>query len=199
MDRFLTLKNMRINVPHNQSIEINSLEIKAGDCIHLQSPSGRGKSFFFQTLLGMTCEAPQVISAVESFYGRDNNINPNQLFCYLPSFLPFFSETVFDELCRVGATIEQINRLLKTNLFDEFFLQRSCRDLSSGQNQLLIFLRGILSDRPILIMDELMNAMDFELKSKSITYLREYVLQDRAIIYSFHGDLGLPNSRVISI
>ena len=98
MDKFLTLESVYLNVPHNKSIVINSLEIKAGDCIHIQSPSGRGKSFFFQTLLGMTCESPQVICAVESFYIRDNNFNPNQLFCYLPNFLTIFSETVIDEL-----------------------------------------------------------------------------------------------------
>lgn len=190
MDKLISIHDLHLDVPRNEPIKLSRLTIKKGDCIYIKAQSGRGKSFFYHTLLGMTSEAIKL---------SPNWTDKQSLFAYMPAYLPFFSETVLEELHRVQIHQNKINQLIKTGLISESFLRLRCKDLSSGQNQLLIFIRGILSDKPILIMDELMNAMDVQLKSVIISYLRQYVLKDRALIYSLHENVDLPNTQVIEL
>ncbi len=188
--KLLSIHDFHLDVPGNEPIKLSGLTIRKGDCIYIKAKSGRGKSFFYYSLLGMTQESLK-------FAPNWNELQ--SLFVYLPAYLPFFSETVLEELLRVQVDQHKVNQLINTGLIAESFLRLRCNDLSSGQNQLLIFIRGVISDKPILIMDELMNAMDVELKSVIISYLRQYVLKDRALIYSLHESVDLPNTQVIEL
>ena len=80
-------------MPNNKNISLDSFNINSGDVIQIKASSGQGKSYFYQTLLGFTSESIKL-------YGT-NNI-PKNIFSYCPASLPFFSETVEDELHRVG-------------------------------------------------------------------------------------------------
>ena len=189
-DKLISVHDFHLNVPGNEPIKLPVFTVNKGDCLHIKAKSGRGKSFFYHTLLGMTPESLKLAPDWCEF---------KSLFVYIPAYLPFFSETVLEELQRVQVDQHKINQLIKTGLIAESFLRLRCIDLSSGQNQLLIFIRGVLSDKPILIMDELMNAMDFELKTMIISYLREHVIKDRALIYSLHESVDLPDTQIIEL
>lgn len=190
MDNILALRNLNISVPNNENILLDSFKINVGDVIQIKAPSGRGKSFFYHTLLGMT-DASQMLFKDETHLAK--------LFCYCPAYLPFFCETVSDELKRLQFNTNEIQSLISAGLIDQKFLHIKCRDLSNGQNQLLILLRAVLSNRPVVILDELMNSMDLELKLKVTNYFQETFLKSRAIIYSLHQSLSIPLTRKISI
>lgn len=177
MVKLIELNNINIPVPNNAPICLDELIIKPGDCIQIIAPSGRGKTYFYHTLLGMTESSPVL-------FGK--NIHLAKLFCYLPSYLPFYSETVSDELNRLGATNDQITSFIDEGLITSVFLSQKCHTLSSGQNQILIFLRGLLSSKPILIMDELMNAMDEDLRNNIINYWIPKILLSKSILLSIH-------------
>ena len=177
MDNLIALTDINISVPRNNNIIIDSLRINIGDVIQIKAPSGRGKSFFYHTLLGMT-------EASKTLYRDDLHLS--KLFCYCPAYLPFFSDTVLEELQRIYAPESEIQALIKHNIMDSSFLHLKCRDLSSGQNQLLIFIRAILSKKPIIIFDELTNAMDFELKSKLHDYISQHLLKNHSLLFSVH-------------
>ena len=177
MDKIISLQNINIPVPRNENIIIDDLTIRLGDVIQIKAPSGRGKSFFYQTLLGMT-EASNTLF-------RDD-LHLSSLFCYCPAYLPFYTETVEEELDRIYANEGEIDQIIKSGLINSQFLKLRCKELSSGQNQMLILMRGILSKKPILIFDELTNAMDFDLKSKLVQFIHHKLLADRGIIFSLH-------------
>ena len=186
MDNLITLTGINITVPRNENIIIDSLSVNVGDVIQIIAPSGRGKSFFYHTLLGLTVESKKL------------NLASN-LFSYSPAYLPFFSATVEDELKRVNSDMDKLPFIINEGIIDPEFLTLSCQNLSSGQNQILIFLRAILSDRPILIFDELMNAMDPELKEKIASYITCHELNSRAIIFSLHDSFFLSVSKLYNL
>ena len=190
MDNLIALTDINISVPRNNNIIIDSLRINIGDVIQIKAPSGRGKSFFYHTLLGMT-------EASKTLYRDDLHLS--KLFCYCPAYLSFFSDTVIEELQRIYAAESEIQALIKHNIMDSSFLHQKCRDLSSGQNQLLVFIRAILSKKPILIFDELTNAMDFELKLKVNDYIFNYLLKNKAIIFSIHESSVLVPNKTINL
>lgn len=187
MDKLINLKNINLPIPNNKPIILDHFCISIGDCIQIVAPSGRGKSYFYHTLLGMTEMAPII-------FGNEGHLS--NLFGYLPASLPFYSETVLDELKRVHVTANQINFFIEEGLINNEFLSYKCKNLSSGQNQLLILLRGLISTKPILIMDELMNAMDQERKNFIFDIVFKKILKNRAIIFSIHENFEHNYSKI---
>ena len=106
-DKLISVHDLHLNVPGNEPIKLPVFTVDKGDCLHIKAKSGRGKSFFYHTLLGMTPESLKL---------APNWCEFKSLFVYMPAYLPFFSETVLEELQRVQVDQHKINHLLKSFL-----------------------------------------------------------------------------------
>ena len=143
-----------------------------GEIIAIIGPSGEGKTTLLRLLLGIV--SPQ--GGCLHVYAEDGTSVPLS-----PATRPLFAYVPQDNTLLVGTIAENL-RLLRPNATDEELyaaLQLACADefvrrlpmgldtpiqeqggLSEGQIQRLCIARALLSDAPILLMDECTSALD---------------------------------------
>ena len=59
-------------------------------------------------------------------------------------------------------------------------------DLSTGEQRLILFIRAVINNAPLLILDEPFHAMDRHYHDKCIEFLADYCHADRTLIYVSH-------------
>lgn len=146
----------------------------AGEIVAIIGPSGEGKTTLLRLLLGVV--TPQSGSLqVCAADGTALTISPStrQLFAYVPQGNTLFAGTVAENLRLLNpdATDEQLYTALRAACAEDFVrnlpygLDTPIREqggFSEGQLQRLCIARALLSDAPILLMDECTSALDLD-------------------------------------
>ncbi len=176
----------------NSFFKIDELSIHQGDRLHLRGESGSGKTQFFEALfLFRKGEFEKMQLRGNSI--SDNNINQlRKSICYVPQNPKF----PFQPLWEIFEELESIKRIPSrediqkswVELFEKpLDLEKNYTDLSGGERQILHLLFALLSEVDILILDEIFNAMDINLRKK----VEDFVLRrqkEKAIIFTHHLD-----------
>lgn len=75
-------------------------------------------------------------------------------------------------------------------LFDYFGIRHLAKktfmDLSSGEQRLVLFIRSVVNNPPLLVLDEPFHAMDDAYRRKCLTFLKDYCHEDRTLIFVSH-------------
>jgi molybdate transport system ATP-binding protein len=83
---------------------------------------------------------------------------------------------------------DEIDRLRQ--LFDYFSIRHLAKkcfmDLSSGQQRLVLFIRAVINNPSLLVLDEPFHAMDEVSRHRCLVFLKEYCHPDRTLIYVSH-------------
>lgn len=78
-------------------------------------------------------------------------------------------------------------------------LNRSYRHLSTGEQRLVLIIRSLVKNAPMLIMDEPFQGLDLGLQGRCLELLEAYCHQDRTLIYVSHYQREIPrfvNNRI---
>ena len=154
-----------------------NLNIEAGDFVAVTGVSGSGKSTLFQLLLGIykpDAGSVNFLFRTKSGETRRKNAtrNTRKLFAYVPQGNTLFSGTLRDNLCMFTeqATDEEIMEAAYIACIDEFIRElkegldtligERGMGLSEGQAQRIAVARALLSDAPVLLLDESTSALD---------------------------------------
>ena len=146
----------------------------AGEIVAIIGPSGEGKTTLLRLLLGIV--TPQSGSLqVCADDGATLPISPStrKLFAYVPQGNTLFAGTVAENLRLLNpdATDEQLYAALRDACAEDFVRRlplgldtpvREQGSFSEGQLQRLCIARALLSDAPILLMDECTSALDLD-------------------------------------
>lgn len=154
-----------------------NLNIEAGDFVAVTGVSGSGKSTLFQLLLGIykpDAGSVNFLFRTKSGETRRKNAtrNTRKLFAYVPQGNTLFSGTLRENLCMFTeqATDEEIMEAAYIACIDEFIRElkegldtligERGMGLSEGQAQRIAVARALLSDAPVLLLDESTSALD---------------------------------------
>lgn len=154
-----------------------NLNIEAGDFVAVTGVSGSGKSTLFQLLLGIykpDAGSVNFLFKTKSGETRRKNAtrNTRKLFAYVPQGNTLFSGTLRENLCMFTeqATDEEIMEAAYIACIDEFIRElkegldtligERGMGLSEGQAQRIAVARALLSDAPVLLLDESTSALD---------------------------------------
>lgn len=181
-----------------------SFEIKKNETILLQGPSGIGKTTIFMLMMGFL--KPQSGNIYIKYNNKKYNINRN-LFSYVPQENILFSGTILDNIYILTGKNEKeaIEALKLANVYDELkelpeglntVLKERGSGLSLGQIQRIWISIAILSDRPILLLDEFSSALDVENEKIIMERLSEL---NKTIIFISHRSRDMKNQRTISL
>lgn len=181
--------------------QIPSLSISPGEKIALTGRNGSGKSSFIKALLGLNrYSGDALINGMQISTINENALHA--LISYVPQDPHIMDGTVLDNLT-YGMESPSYEEAIKTCLlygvhgtFESLkngYMTRTGEDgkfLSGGQCQLLSFMRAVLKDAPIFIMDEPTSSLDFtasrELLDRVFTHLAS-----KTVILSTHNPLHL--------
>lgn len=193
----LEIRDLRFSY-QSRNLVLDSLEltIAPNELVAIVGPSGSGKTTLFRIFLGLL--HPHSGTAVVHSGGKTVALSPSTraLFAYVPQDHVIFSGTIAEtmRLAKPEATEEEIYEALRLACAEDFVRKLPegihCRlkerggSLSVGQNQRLAIARAILTDAPILLLDEVTSALDMETEEKVLANIAS--LKNKTCILSTH-------------
>lgn len=182
-------------------IENSSFSIKKGDFISVTGASGAGKSTLFKLLLGLFEPDEGRLSLVTDNGERIVDASTRSLFAYVPQGNLVLSGTIAENIkfgCPKVSDELMINAA-KIACLDEFvdalpdgyntILGERGLGLSEGQVQRIAIARALLSDAPILLLDECTSALDEQLEERLLNNL--VALSSKTILFISHRNAAL--------
>lgn len=173
-----------------------SLNIHPKEMVAIVGPSGSGKTTLFRILLGLVQPSEGTATLIGPEVTVPLSPSTRSLFSYVPQDNVIFSGTIADtlRLVRPDATDEQIYDALRIACAEDFVrklpngiyssVKERGRSLSVGQNQRLAIARAILTDAPILLLDEVTSALDLETEQRVLQNIA--ALEGKTCIISTH-------------
>lgn len=200
----------RRDVPEAHLVFDNvELTIRKGEFVGIAGASGRGKSTLLKLLIGLLQPDRGAIFLVAA----DRKVEPaacRSLFAYVPQSNRMFSGTIRENmtLFNSSATDEEIEHALRLvclreekdqlpNGLDTHLGERGM-GISEGQAQRLAIARAVISNSPILLLDECTSALDARTELEVLRRLR--TLPDRTVICITHSLAALAScDRVVEL
>ncbi|MCL0100518.1 ABC transporter ATP-binding protein [Peptococcaceae bacterium] len=194
-------KNIEYKINDNHK-KISCFSLDVGQVLVIQGKSGSGKSTFLKVLAKLyPCVAGNVFL---------NNKNWHEFSCelwrskvhYLPQKPILFNDTVYNNLekpftlkvhreSKKKLDIKLVNKLLSDLLLNDNILKQNAKTLSGGELARLAFIRSILIDPTVLLLDEPTASLDKKSKKAFYNVLSKWLSTQRvAIIVSHDSDFG---------
>lgn len=156
----LSIQNIAKSFDTLQVLEDVSFDVKDGEFVAIVGPSGSGKSTLFQLIGGVsTIDQGSILLNEEDIQRKRGTIGymPQQP-CLLPWRTILENVTLVEELQHQPNVERAIEWLEKVGLGS--FIHAYPNELSGGMQQRVSFIRAMVSDKPILCLDEPFSALD---------------------------------------
>jgi ATP-binding cassette subfamily B multidrug efflux pump len=194
----ISFKEVRFSYVNNEEVLKGiSLEIKSGQTIAIVGATGAGKSTIIN-LINRFYEIDSGSICVDAISVEDYNLQSlrNQVAIVLQDVF-LFSDSILNNITlkNESITLEEVIKAAKQIGIHEFVMtlpggyQYNVKErgamLSSGQRQLIAFLRAYVSKPSILILDEATSSVDSHAE-QMIQYATETITKDRTSIVIAH-------------
>jgi len=165
-----------------------SFDLEAGSIVALLGENGAGKTTTFKCVLGMTDFRGQIDVAGRS--AAKNGKEVRRLIGYLPQTPGFAdNDTCLEALRfladlrrvpaeRIGPLLERVNLVTQRDI--------PIRDLSGGMGQRLALAAALLSDPPLLLLDEPTANLDLRSREELHDSLLQLRAEGRTVVLSTH-------------
>jgi len=183
MNSAITADNLKKSFNHTEVFEGLSLDVEQGRITAILGPNGCGKSTLLNILSGLT-EYDGGDFQITNFHHFDfSYIFQN----YRESLLPWrnnFENIALPLQIQKRSKQEIQEKIEKMQRLFEFKFNRKSYpyELSGGQQQILAFMRALVTEPKILFIDEPFSALDYENNLRLREYLQRYYLAFRPTI-----------------
>ena len=176
----ITLNQIFLKIKNKKIFENLSLSFSSKGITVILGPNGSGKTILTKLILGL-----QKTDKGEIKIANKKNIK----FGYTPQKTILLRRNVFDNIafplamegCNKNEIFERVNLYLKKFDIDKF-KKNSARKLSGGLAQFISFVRSVITEPDILILDEPFSNLDASLKNKIENYLIKHRLRRKIIL-----------------
>ena len=197
----IKVDNLSFTYGDGDIIKNSTFSINKGSFVSLTGASGSGKSTLFRLLLGLYDPSQGSITIKANGAERAINATTRSLFAYVPQGNLLLSGTIADNI-KFGCdnvTEEQLDKAAETACLKELIdslpdgyntvLGERGLGLSEGQVQRISIARALLSDAPILLLDECTSALDEPTELKLLENIAK--LTTKTVIFISHRNAAL--------
>lgn len=178
-----------------------SMTVNAGDKIAITGRNGAGKSTIIKALLGMTrYQGSILINGME--ISKIDEKSLREMISYVPQDPHLFNTTVMDNL-KYGKNISDedvIQTCMRCGVHDIFknlengyftVIGENAKNISGGQAQMINFMRAVIKDAPIFLLDEPTSNLDYAISNILLDKVFS-VLKSKTVFFSTHCPYHLP-------
>ncbi len=194
-------KGLSFSYDKEPIIDHSDFTIEKGSICALMGESGTGKSTLFRLLLGLykQTEGELFIKTKDGNLPLDSRLR--RLFSYVPQGDMILSGTIRENITFLSGDVseEQLESATKQAVIYDFIktlpqgfdtpIGERGLGLSEGQLQRIAIARALLTDAPILLLDECTSALDIETELKLLENLR--TKRDKTVILITHRRAAL--------
>ncbi len=185
-----TYKNKRI-------FKTANLRIEKGEIVAIYGESGIGKSTLLKLILGMIQkDTGEIYFALENGKQQEIGIETRNMFTYVPQGKFILSGSIRENITFVNPEVseEQLEEALQVSDCQKFIedlpdgletrIGERGKGLSEGQLQRIALARAMVSQAPILILDEITSSLDSKTEEKVLNNIKN--LQNRTCLIVTH-------------
>lgn len=187
-EEYLKVENLYKNYGKIKAVNNVTFSAKKGEIIALLGPNGAGKSTLMNMISGYLSPSSGDI------FVCDKNIKNNPLWGkenigFLPEGSPLYADLTVNDFLKYmaelrGVSYKNVEKVIKTAKIENVALQK-VETLSKGYQRRVGFAQSILSDPPLLLLDEPTDGLDPNQK-KHIRNLISQMGKDKTILISTH-------------
>ena len=170
-----------------------SFSVKEGEVVGFLGPNGAGKTTTIQMLLGITTPTSGTIHYFDKDFFKDtqyclSRINFTSAFNTLQGRVTVWENlVVFAHLYHVENPPPKIKKLVDRFEMNDLIHKRYW-DLSTGQRTRANFIKALLNDPKIILMDEPTASLDPDIADKTLTFIEELRHEHKiTILYTSHN------------
>ena len=176
----ITLDQIFLQIKNKKIFENFSLSFSSKGITVILGPNGSGKTILIKLILGLQKMDKGIIKITNY---------KNIKFGYTPQKTILLRRNVFDNIafplimdgCNKNEISEKVNLYLKRFNIEKI-KKISARNLSGGLAQFVSFVRSVVTEPDILILDEPFSNLDASLKNKIENYLINHKLKRKIIL-----------------
>lgn len=199
MSRFVSATGLSLIRGDAQLCRDFSLELAAGECVHLEGPNGSGKTTLLHALCGLF--APEegrvtwhdgLVATQAHYCGHQNALKEGWT----------VAENLRWSLRLSGCRVDPQQwddglDAMRLGLLADMPVER----LSQGERRRAALMRLVLMPRPVWLLDEPFNALDLAAQSQLVAWMNGHTQGGGAILFSSHAGqpAGLRLTRRVSM
>lgn len=193
----IRIRNLTFSYPQSDALALKdvSMNIPAGTCIGIAGPPGAGKSTLVKLLLRLYPVHREMI-AINGTDVCDWDMGTlRQMSAYVPQEPVLFSRTVAENIAFPeaegtyrSAAVTQVSEAADISLSlkqrlngNAGKLREAGTDLSGGQRQRIGIARALYKDAPLVLMDDVFSALDYQTAAAIERHFAE-ALQDKTVV-----------------
>ena len=190
----VSYNNVSIKYGDKKILDNFNLEINPHESITIVGKIGTGKSSLVKALLRLLPYEGNIYVDDKNIKELNTNTIRKQILYVRQNPLPF-NRTLYENISYGNKNIsrEKVNEIFKKYNLDNFFnnynldekVGKKGDNLSGGQCQMIFLIRVLLSDKPIVILDEPTSSLDSE-SSKYIWKILEEITNKSTVIIITH-------------
>ena len=207
IDSDIIFRDLALEINHNENFvylfKQLSFKLKLGDCLFISGISGSGKSSLIDIMMGLVKPTAGTVLLQNDEESRDIEIFKNSywmnLISHVSQRIVLLDKTIMDNITygSLGdVDNEKLNLVCRAACFDKiietkaggynYFVGEEGSNLSGGEKQRLGIARALYQNRPILFLDEAMNALDLHTEIE-ITKRIKKLYEKRILICISHN------------
>jgi len=181
-------KNITKRFGRVQAVSDVSFDLENGDSIALWGSNGAGKTTLIRCLLGVIrCRGNASIGGVDV---RRRGRHARALIGYVPQELAFHDDARLGSAMVFFAHLRQVSRARAAESLVAVGLtgheRKRVRDLSGGMKQRFALAIALLSDPPLIILDEPTSNLDAEGRGEVVETLRQLRQSGKTLLFASH-------------
>jgi ABC-type multidrug transport system ATPase subunit len=184
----IRVQNLIKNFGRFRAVDNVTLAVEQGEAVALWGTNGAGKTTIIRCILGLLRYKGDIELAGMNI--RKHGKRVRQLIGYVPQELAFHDDMRVIETLHFYARLRGVNGNRPNEVLREVGLadhgRKRVRELSGGMKQRLALALALLSNPPVLLLDEPTSNLDASAQSSFAGLLREQKQKGKTILFASH-------------